>query len=104
MPLLPDELKVRLPPIEEQDRDTDPMVYARLYLPGTDWNFYVIGGEPFEDDYILDCLSTGGGKHIFAHLLLSLLEALRGPQGQAVVSDPDFPEGRLTDVVPAPEL
>src|ERR1700733_11213256 len=104
MPLLPDELKVRLPPIVEQERDLDPMVYARLYLPGPDWNFYVIAGEVFEDDYLLDCFCTGGGRFTFAHLLLSLIEALRGPQDQTVLFDPDFPEGRLTDVVPAPDV
>jgi hypothetical protein len=103
MSLLPDEFKVRLPPIAEQASDLDPMVYARLYLPGTDWNWYVIGGEPCDEDYLLSCFFSGSGKNTFANILLSLIENLPGPEHQATVLDPDFPERRLTDVVPAPD-
>ena len=39
----------------------------------------------------------------FGYFLLSELEAVRGPFNLAVERDLTFREGRLTDVVPAPD-
>ena len=40
----------------------------------------------------------------FGYFLLSELESVRSPLGLGVERDFAFREGRLTDVVPAPEL
>lgn len=104
MPLLPDELKVRLPPLQRQGDDLDPVVYARLHLPGTSSSWYLIEGEAFGEDFVLYCFFSSDSDYRFDYFRLSALEITLGPQGQPVVLDPEFPEGRLTDVVPAPDL
>jgi hypothetical protein len=104
MPLLPDELKTRLPKLDSQTDELNPVVYARLYMPGTSWNWYVIEGGLDTGDWLLSCFFSSSEVSGFCQFLLYALEALRGPEGQLVTLDPDFPEGPLTDVVPAPDL
>ena len=102
MELLPDELKARLPPLRSQEAADEPVVYARFYLPGTGRNWYPIEGEPEDEDYLFFGFVAGIADE-FDHFRLSELEALRGPSGQTVERDLTFTEGRLTDVVPAPD-
>ena len=52
MELLPDELKTRLPPLLSQEAADEPVVYARYFLPDTEWNWYVIEGEPEDGDFL----------------------------------------------------
>ncbi len=102
MPLLTDDLRARLPPIYSQENEADPVVYAKFFLPDTDWTWYVIEGSPKEDDYLFFGFVVGLESE-FGHFMLSELEAVRTPLGLSVERDPAFPEGRLTDVVPAPD-
>ena len=101
MPLLPDDLRSRLPPFFSQE-DADPVVYARFHLPGTNRAWYMIEGQPEDDDYVFFGF-TAGRDAKFGHFRLSELEAVRGLFGECVERDLTFTEGRLTDVVPAPE-
>ena len=102
MELLPDELKIRLPPLLSQEAADEPIVYARYFLPGTRWNWYVIEGEPADGDYLLFGFVTGIADE-FGHFRLSELESITGPSGQKVDRDPNFTEGKLTNVLPAPD-
>jgi hypothetical protein len=104
MSLFPDEIRNRLPPLGSQQDEPDPVVYARLYLPGTSWNFYVIEGGIEAGYWVLFCFFATSEKWGFSQFPLDLLEFLRGPDDQVLILDPDFPEGRLTDVVPAPDF
>jgi hypothetical protein len=104
MPLLPDELTRRLPPLGGSGCDPNPIVYARLFLPETSWNFYVIEGEIEFGYWVVFCFFVTDERAGFSPFPLDLLEALRSPDGQALILDPDFDEGPLTDVVPAPEV
>ena len=104
MPLLPDELKNRLPELYSQQDELDPVVYARLYMPEISLNFYVIDGGIEAGYWVVFCFYVANEKSGFAPFPLDLLELLKGPEGHALVLDPDFPEGPLTDVVPAPDL
>lgn len=103
MPLLDGDLRSRLPPIYGQEADDDPVVFARFHLPGTSTAWYVIGGELVGEHYQFYGF-VGQPENTFAEFSLTQLEALRGPQGQPVERDLAFIEGRLTEVVPAPEL
>lgn len=95
---------LRLPRLGEQEHDPDPIVYARLYIPDTSRNWYVIEGETsFDQDFVLYCFFTTAEEYGFGDFLLSALEVTLGPEGQPVVLDLEFPEGLLTDVVPAPD-
>jgi hypothetical protein len=104
MLLLSEELKARLPPLGQSGCDPDPMVYARLFLPGTSWNFYVIEAGIEAGYWVVFCLFVTNERVVFSQFPLDLLEELRSEDGQALVLDPNFREGQLTDVVPAPEL
>jgi hypothetical protein len=103
MPLLPDELRDRLPPIYSQEAEPDPWIHCKLFLPGTGWTWYVMEGEPQNGDYLLFGFVVGLESE-FGYFLLSELEQVRSPLGLSVERDESFREGRLTDVVPAPEI
>ena len=100
MPLLDDELRRRIPPLDSPKGETNPIVCARFSLPGTRRAWYIIAGE-----------SEGEGKDFlffgfaceFSVFRLSHLEAIRGLAGARLIRDLTFTEGRLTDVVPAPD-
>jgi hypothetical protein len=103
MELLPDELKTRLPPLLSQEAVDEPVVYVRYFLPGTRWAWYVLEGEVEDGDFLFFGFVAGLHDE-FGHFRLSELEAVRGPGGTMVERDLAFTEGRLTDVVPAPDL
>jgi len=103
MDLLPEELRTRLPPLLSQEAADEPTVYARYFLPGTDWNWYVIEGEPEDGDFLFFGFVTGIAAE-FGHFRLSELQSVRGLQGETVQRDLKFPEGKLTDVVPSPDF
>ena len=103
MKLLPEDLKSRLPPLLSQEAADEPVVYAKYFLPGTAWAWYVIEGEEEDGDFLFFGFVTGLDNE-FGHFRLSELDGLRGPDSQAVQRDLTFTEGRLTDVVLAPDL
>lgn len=103
MELLPDDLKARLPPLLSQEAADEPTVYAKYFLPGTTWTWYVLEGEPEDGDFMFFGFVTGIADE-FGHFLLSELQSIRGANGQTVERELTFPEGKLTDVVPAPDL
>jgi hypothetical protein len=105
MKLLDDELRQKLPPLNSQEAENDPFVYAKFFLPGTDAAWYVIEGQAAGDEFVFYGFVTQSVSQFeFGEFQLSELEAIRGPHGARVERDPDFTPGRLTDVVPAPEL
>lgn len=104
MQLLTDELRNRLPPLNGQEAEADPVVYARFFVPGMELAWYPIEGEPQGADFLFFGWISGS-RNEFDFFLLSELEAFRGLlELQRVERDPAFAAGRLTDVVPAPDL
>ena len=103
MPLIAEELRARLPPLYSQESEDNPMIYAKLHLPGTGWAWYVMEGETEGEEYLLFGFVVGLESE-FGYFSLSELEGVHGPLGAVVERDLTFTEGRLTDVVPAPDL
>ena len=103
MSLLTDELRSRLPALYAQEAQADPVVYAKFFLPGTGWTWYVTEGAPQENDYLFFGFVVGLESE-FGYFRLSELESVRSPLGLSVERDLSFDEGRLSDVVPAPDL
>ena len=101
--LLPDELRARLPALYSQEAEADPMVYAKFFLPGTQWTWYVTEGEAKGEDFLFFGFVVGQEAE-FGYFVLSELESATTPLGLHVERDLAFTEGRLTDVVPAPDL
>src|SRR5258708_23164644 len=102
MKLLTGELSAKLQPLYSQEAEADPMVYAKLFLPGTGWSWYVTEGGEQEGDFLFFGFVVGLESE-FGYFLLSELESVRTPLGAGVERDLTFTEGRLTDVVPAPD-
>ena len=100
--LLPDDLRNRLPPLHAQDDEMQPMVYARYFLVGTPLVWYVIEGQPEGQDFLFFGFVLG--RNTFRNFHLSELVAARNDHGQQVERDAAFIPGRLTEVVPAPDL
>jgi Protein of unknown function (DUF2958) len=103
MELLPESLKSRLPPLLSQEASDEPVVYAKYFLPGTAWAWYVFEGEAEGGDFLFFGFVSGLHDE-FGQFRLSELQDLRGPAGETVQRDLTFTEGKLTDVVPAPDL
>lgn len=103
MPLLTDDLKSRLPPLNSQEAEADPFVYAKFFLPGTDTAWYVTEGQEAGQDFVFYGFVTQPVND-FGEFYLSQLNRIRGPNGVCVDRDPNFTTGRLTDIVPAPDL
>src|SRR5690349_11469275 len=103
MKLLTDELRARLPPLYSQEAEADPTVYAKFFLPGTGWTWYVTECQEQDRDFLFFGFVVVLESE-FGYFLLSELESVRSPLvGLPVERDLAFPEGRLTDVVPAPD-
>ena len=102
MKLLDDQLRTRLPPLYSQEAEDEPMVYAKFFLPGTGWTWYVTEGSPQDQDFLFFGFVVGLESE-FGYFLLSELEAARSSLGLEVERDLSFREGKLTDVVPAPD-
>jgi hypothetical protein len=102
MKLLTDELRARLPPLYSQEAEAEPVIYAKYFLPGTGWTWYVMEGSEQGGDFLFFGFVVGLESE-FGYFLLSELESVRTPLGLAVERDLTFPEGKLTDVVPAPD-
>ena len=103
MTLLTDELRARLPRLYSQEAEPEPTVYAKFFLPGTGWTWYVTEGSPEGEDFLFFGFVVGLESE-FGYFLLSELEAVRSPLGLEVERDLAFREGKLTDVVPAPDV
>ena len=101
MAILTDTLRARLPPIHSQEAEEDPIVFAKFLLPGTALGWYPIEGQPEAEDYLFFGFVLGPDD--FRFFRLSMLEDVRGPVGQMIEIDTGFTEGRLTEVVPAPD-
>jgi len=102
MKLLTDDLRVRLPPLYSQEAEADPVVYAKFFLPGG-WAWYVMEGQEQDGDFLFFGFVVGLESE-FGYFLLSELESVCSPLGLSVERDLSFIEGRLTDVVPAPDI
>ena len=103
MGLLTDDLRACLPPLYSQEAEDNPIVYAKLFLPGTSLTWYVLEGESTSTDYTIGCLFVGVQEYSFGHFPESSLTQFRGPNGEVVQQDYGFAQGRLADVVPAPD-
>ena len=102
MKLLTDELRARLPRLYSQEAEPEPMIYAKFFLPGTNWTWYVMEGSPQNNDFLFFGWVVGLESE-FGYFLLSELEEVRAGGIFPVERDLHFREGRLTDVVPAPD-
>lgn len=102
MKLLTAELRQRLPPLYSQEAEATPTAYAKFFMPGTGWTWYVTEGSEQDGDFLFFGFVVGFESE-FGYFLLSELESVTTPLGLHVERDLSFREGKLTEVVPAPD-
>jgi hypothetical protein len=100
--LLPDDLRSRLPPLNSQNDELLPVVYARYFQIGSRTEWYLIEGQAEGQDFLF--FGYVLGPNCFQRFRLSELEAARNTEGRPVQRDEAFVSGPFTDVVPAPDL
>jgi len=103
MKLLTDELRKSLPPLYSQEAEPEPTIHAKFFLPGTGWTWYVTEGSEQGGDFLFFGFVVGLESK-FGYFLLSELESVTSKLGLHVERDLHFKPGKLTDVVPAPDL
>lgn len=100
---IPNDLLAQLPPLLSQEAEVDPFIYARFLLPGTNKAWYIAEGSEHDGDLIFFGLVCDEDV-IFKNFRLSQLMKLRSPAGDCIALDASFTPGKLTEVVPAPDL
>ena len=103
MDLLPINLRLALPRLGTSRDRTDPIVYVRFFLPGTDRAWYAIEGSPEDRDFRFFGWSTEG-EGAWCEFRLSDLTRTRGLHGERMERDLQFEPGAFHDVVPPPEF
>src|SRR3984893_18217871 len=100
MKLLTDELRARLPKLYSQEAETEPVVYAKFFMPGTGWTWYVTEGSPEGDEFLFFGFVVGLESE-FGYFLLSELEEVRSPLGLAYWTSGRDPMCACPSTVPA---
>ena len=80
MKLLDDQLRARLPPLYAQEAEAEPTVYAKFFMPGSGWTWYVTEGSEQEGDFLFFGFAVGLESE-FGYFLLSELESVRTQLG-----------------------
>jgi hypothetical protein len=89
MELLTGQLRQCLPPLYSQEKNVDPMVYAKFFTPDSSWTWYVTEGSQEEGDFIFFGYVFGLDEE-WGYFSLAELEAARGPPGLAIERDIHF--------------
>ena len=107
MKLLTAELRQQLPPLYAQEHASDPIVYAKFFMPSSNWTWYVTEGSAQCDpdnpaggeiDFLFFGLVIGFEKEL-GYFSLAELESARGPMGLAIERDLHFTLGPLSEVL-----
>ncbi len=97
MQLLSDELRAQLPPLYSQEKDKDPMVYAKFFMPDSNWTWYATEGEQQNGDFIFFGYVIGQERE-WGYFSLNELSAAHGPWGLPVERDLYFDPKRISEI------
>ncbi len=97
MQLLPADLRQRLPPLYAQEKNPDPIVYAKFFTPDSDWMWFVTGGSPEGDDFLFFGYVIGQFEE-WGYFCLSEPEEARGPLGIPIERDLYFTPAPFSQV------
>lgn len=98
MKLLTEELRQRLPPLDSQEAEANPLVHAKFFTPDSSWTWWVTEGSPEGNDFRFFGFVQGFEEE-WGYFLLSELETATGPLGLHVERDLYFTPGPFTDVL-----
>lgn len=97
MQLLTDEMRAQLPPLYSQEKDKDPMVYAKFFTPDSNWTWYATEGEQQNGDFIFFGYVIGQERE-WGYFSLNELSAARGPWGLPIERDLYFDPKRISEI------
>jgi hypothetical protein len=98
MELLPEEARMRLPPLYSQENNRDPTVHIKFFTPDSNWTWYGTEGSPEGDDFIFFGYVIGFEKE-WGYFALSELSATRGPMNLAIERDLYFEPAPFSQVM-----
>lgn len=98
MELLTEELRTRLPALYATQADEDPMVWVKFFTPWANWAWYVIEGEPVENDFKFFGWVVEKEERELGYFFLSELESVTGPFSLKIERDHEFTPCRLSEV------
>ncbi|HEY7616310.1 MAG TPA: DUF2958 domain-containing protein [Terriglobales bacterium] len=101
MELLTEELRRRLPPLYSQERERDPLAYAKFFTPDSNWTWWVTEGSPQGDDFMFFGYVCGQDQE-WGYFLLSELREARGPLGLPIERDLYFEPTPFSKLVLTP--
>lgn len=94
MKLLTDELRKTLPALYSQEKEKDPTVVCKFFLPATKWTWFAI---EFDGDDLFFGYVAGEYPEL-GYFSLSELERLDGPFGLGVERDLYFEPQKLSEI------
>ena len=97
MELLTDELRAQLPALYAQEKEKDPMVYAKFFTPWTGWTWFVTEGSQEGEDFIFFGYVIGFEKE-WGYFSLNELSSVRGPGGLTIERDLHFTPKRKSQI------
>ena len=105
MRLLTQDIRRRLPPPYAQDgKGGRAIVYLKLFTPDSEWTWYLTEGSPItEDGREVDFQFFGlveGHCQELGYVMLSELEAVRGPMGLPIERDVHWRPKTLEEIAP----
>jgi DUF2958 family protein len=86
MELLPDELRMRLPPLYSQENATDPIVHVKYFTPDSSWTWYATEGSAEGDDFVFFGYVVGLESE-WGYFSLHELRSAQGPLGLPIERD-----------------
>jgi Protein of unknown function (DUF2958) len=89
MRLLSQELRENLPPLGSQRTSSDPMIYAKFWIPEVNWIWYVAEGQASSQGFKFFGYVIGLDEE-WEEFSLRDLEVVIGPSGDRVRRDYDF--------------
>ena len=97
MELLTNELRAQLPALYAQEKEEDPIVYAKLFTPWTGWTWYITEGSQEGEDFIFFGYVIGLEKE-WGYISLNELQSVRGPGGLTIERDLHFTPKRKSEI------
>jgi hypothetical protein len=87
--LLPEEARVKLPPLYAQEKEKDPIIHVKFFTPWTGWTWYITEGSIQEEDFLMFGYVIGQAKE-WGYVSLNELASVRGPGGLTIERDLHF--------------
>ena len=97
MQLLTDELRAQIPALYAQEKEKDPIVYAKFFTPWTGWTWYITEGSEQGGDFIFFGYVIGLEKE-WGYTSLNELQSVRGPGGLTIERDLHFTPKRQSEI------